>query len=487
MATYSNLSVSVFIFAAFLYVAHVLRRPTSKVPGPWYSKWTGIVLQYHWLRGQRTYYIHSLHQRYGPTVRLSPNEIGLASIHDVKTVYHLRETYVKSSFYTDVTVSSQPNMFNTPNVQYNRRLRRLLGGPMSDSAIRGVEPIVVELATLAIQRMGEEISRRGAVDVLKWWTSMATDVIGTLTFGESFRTLEQGKPSAYTRDLAQVGPVAGLRATFPSLIPLTDYIPIPFLKAARDATHRIMQYSRESIQRYQNLLDSDSSRAQHTFFSNVFKAADDDKLTSDEVCAAALTYIVAGTDTTANSLTYLTWSVCRNPKMKARLLDELQSLPQDYSDSHLRKLPFLNHLIDETLRLYSAAPASLPRVVPSNGAELGTYWVPGGTVVSAQPYTMHRDPIVFPRPEEFNPERWETVTPDMKSHFMPFGRAGRICIGMHLAYMELRHGAAKFFLEFPNATISSKEGMSDEEMTPEIFFLLGPKGHRCLIESEGRL
>lgn len=148
------------------------------------------------MKGQRTYYVHSLHQRYGPTVRLSPSEIGIASIHDVKTVYHLRETYVKSSFYTNVTVTPEPTMFSTPNVAYNRRLRRLLGGPMSDSSIRNVEPTVVELATLAIQRMEEEMSRRGAIDILKWWTFMATDVIGTLTFGESFRTLEQGRVSA---------------------------------------------------------------------------------------------------------------------------------------------------------------------------------------------------------------------------------------------------------------------------------------------------
>lgn len=55
---------------------------------------------------------------------------------------------------------------------------------------------------------------------------------------------------------------------------------------------------------------------------------------------------------------------------------------------------------------------------------------------------------------------------------------------MHLAYMELRHGAAKFFLKFPHAVVSRKEGMDEEEMVPDIFFLLGPKGHRCLIESE---
>jgi cytochrome P450 len=390
--------------------------------------------------------VHSLHQLYGSTVRLSPGEIGIADIDDIKAVYNLRETFVKSSFYTDVTVSSEPNMFNTSNVQYNRRLRRLLGGPMSESSIRSIEPTVVSLSTLAILRMEEEMNKRGAADVLKWWTFMATDVIGTLTFGESFRTLEQGKvsypiylldaglstdchfprkPSTYTEDLAHVGPAAGLRATFPLLIPLTDYIPLPVLKAARDATNRITEYATDSVQRYQRLLDSDPTRAQHTLFTNVFKAEEEDTLTSDEVRNAAMTYIVAGTDTTANSLTYLIWSVCRHPEIKAALLEELKNLPRAYSDGDLRELRFLNYIIDETLRLYSAAPASLPRVVPPGGADLGAYWIPGGAVVSTQAYTMHRNPTIFPRPESFNPYRWNNATKDMRTHFMPFGRAGR--------------------------------------------------------------
>lgn len=52
---------------------------------------------------------------------------------------------------------------------------------------------------------------------------------------------------------------------------------------------------------------------------------------------------------------------------------------------------------------------------------------------------------------------------------------------MHLAYMELRLGAVKFFKEFSEATVSPK--MSDDDMTPLLFFLITPKGHRCLIEA----
>lgn len=58
-----------------------------------------------------------------------------------------------------------------------------------------------------------------------------------------------------------------------------------------------------------------------------------------------------------------------------------------------------------------------------------------------------------------------------------------VCIGMHLAKMELRLAAALFFRAFPNARVSGLEGMSDGDMDEAIYFLLAPKGKRCLLEA----
>ncbi|KAJ5819620.1 cytochrome P450 [Penicillium riverlandense] len=66
---------------------------------------------------------------------------------------------------------------------------------------------------------------------------------------------------------------------------------------------------------------------------------------------------------------------------------------------------------------------------------------------------------------------------------MPFGGGSRICIGMHLARMELRLATALFFRAFPQAYISTKEGMTENDMHIKASFLMGPQGHRCLIEA----
>jgi hypothetical protein len=58
-----------------------------------------------------------------------------------------------------------------------------------------------------------------------------------------------------------------------------------------------------------------------------------------------------------------------------------------------------------------------------------------------------------------------------------------VCIGMHLARMELRMAVALFFRTFPHAVVSHLEDMSDADMAQEIYFLLSPKGKRCLIQA----
>lgn len=58
-----------------------------------------------------------------------------------------------------------------------------------------------------------------------------------------------------------------------------------------------------------------------------------------------------------------------------------------------------------------------------------------------------------------------------------------VCLGMHLAEMELRMATARFFLTFPHAQVSNLEGMSDQDMVPKIYFLLSPSGGKCLVKS----
>ena len=117
-----------------------------------------------------------------------------------------------------------------------------------------------------------------------------------------------------------------------------------------------------------------------------------------DVRIEASNVIIAGTDTTGVTLTYLTWAVLQRPELQKALEDEVAQLPEGFRENDLMDLPLMNAVIEETHRLYGAAPSSLPRVVPQGGSQFGGYYIKQGTTVSTQAYTMHRDPSIWSDP-----------------------------------------------------------------------------------------
>ncbi|KAJ3542904.1 hypothetical protein NM208_g3856 [Fusarium decemcellulare] len=448
--------------------------------GPPLSLWTDVVLKYHWLNGTRAKYVHRLHQCYGPVVRLGPNEVDISQITAVKEIHSVKGGYKKSQFYERL-VPGTINIFSTTDTEFHRRHRRILSSPLSESSIKTVEVAVDLKVKLAISKMADEMAERQVTDVAKFWLFMATDIISELSFGESFGMLEAGKKNQYIEDLEGLAARGPILTTFPTLIAIARQLPIPFVRRPAAAAARLRAYSQQAVLQYKRDFASNPAADKPMLFRKLFKAGEDG-LSDEEIRAEAQAYIVAGSDTTATTLTYLIWSVCRNTKVKETLVSELERLSHPFSDSDLRSLPYLNAVIDETLRLYAAAPSALPRVVPRGGSTLAGHYIPEDTIVSTQAWTLHRDPLVFPRPEQYDPSRWLAETKEMRDAMMPFGGGARACIGKHLARMELRLGAARFFRAFPSAIVSKKEGMSDKDMEPKVFFLLAPKGGRCLVE-----
>jgi len=138
-----------------------------------------------------------------------------------------------------------------------------------------------------------------------------------------------------------------------------------------------------------------------TIFGGVAAEAEKgEKLDEEDVSTEAGVFTVAGTDTTAVTMTYLVWCVFSRPELREKIEAEVAALSDDYTDSDLLNLPWLNAIISETLRLYGPISSALPRVAPPDGAALGGVSIPGGTLISTQSYTIHRDPDLFPKPLE---------------------------------------------------------------------------------------
>lgn len=149
-----------------------------------------------------------------------------------------------------------------------------------------------------------------------------------------------------------------------------------------------------------------------------------------DIAAECLDHMAAGIDTTGDGLCFLMWELSQPSSMhyQRQLQDELHANPR----AALDKLPFLEAVIMEALRVFPPIPMSLPRYVPRAGRTIDGYFVPEGTIVSCQAYSVHRiDEDVFPDPDAFKPERWlsEKGDAERKRLFFAFANGGRGCVG----------------------------------------------------------
>lgn len=178
-----------------------------------------------------------------------------------------------------------------------------------------------------------------------------------------------------------------------------------------------------------------------------------------DIASELLDHLAAGFDTSGITLVYVIHELSRHPEIQDALRKELQTLDPPISMATARQetptlaspkivesLPFLDAVIQETLRLHAAIPGPEPRVTPVGGCTLGPEGeftsIPGGVRISAQAWSLHRNGEVYERPLEWLPSRWldssEEKLKEMKRWFWAFGSGGRMCVGSNLAlYREL--------------------------------------------------
>ena len=188
----------------------------------------------------------------------------------------------------------------------------------------------------------------------------------------------------YIQDLKMSMMVGGLRSEFYEILPILDRLPTPHLHYALSVFTRLREYGKIAVRNARSA--SASSKA--TLFSKIINENAFGNLNEVEIefmiADEASNFMIGGTDTTSTTLTYLVWAVLRHPKVRQALLAELITVPANPTACELEAAQYLNCIIDETLRLYSAVPGSLRRTTPAGGAMLAGYNIPGNTVVCTQ-------------------------------------------------------------------------------------------------------
>jgi cytochrome P450 len=227
-------------------------------------------------------------------------------------------------------------------------------------------------------------------------------------------------------------PIMIYMSTHPSL---ETRAPFKWLLKRREATDRLL-YRQIADRRRDPRASGPAGRKD--VLAMLLQARDEDgqPLTDRELRDELMTALAAGHETTATALAWAFERILSTPGVYAKLREELDAAGgADATPERIAALPYLDATIKEVLRLRPVIPV-VGRVL-REATTLGGYELPAGTAVGACIYLAHRNPDVYPEPEEFRPERFVNNPPDPVS-WLPFGGGIRRCIGAQFATYEMK-------------------------------------------------
>lgn len=191
----------------------------------------------------------------------------------------------------------------------------------------------------------------------------------------------------------------------------------------------LMKFLQWLIRRMSRRIQQEPSRPD--FLTKLIAEREKNGTSLQELTAQAGMLVRAGSETTATSLSALTYYLCRNPRVYQKLAQEIRGRFTTYEqiDAHaVGSVPYLTAVIEEGLRLFPPFAMGLPRVSP--GETVDGNFIPQGAVVYVSGWAASHSEINFHQPYDFIPERWiDPECKDAKAAAQPFSLGPRGCLG----------------------------------------------------------
>ena len=202
------------------------------------------------------------------------------------------------------------------------------------------------------------------------------------------------------------------------------------------------------------------------------------RLTDDEIVAQCVVFLLAGFETSSNTLSFTLYYLAVNPDVQDKLRAEINNAIESNAKKPLNEvaqhIEYLDCVIKEAQRLCPTL-AQVNREC-SEDYDLNGINIPAGTEILIPIYFLHHDPDAWTDPEKFDPERFQSPRKDARHalQFLPFGAGPRNCIGMRFALMEIKIALVKILTKFrfekspetqvplaiqPGFTLSAKDGV----------------------------
>ena len=328
----------------------------------------------------------------GPYVRTGPKQVALSDPRDVKTIHKMGSPFLKGKWYEKLMLRGTLVCL-IPSKEHAAR-RKHFSRAFSQQNLLEWESVIKSKVSFRIAVIKKEGFGGQAVDILAQFKSMALEVMVELCYGESTDAEQVSTRNAL---------VKGIRSEL--LLPQSERVqnlPFYFRYLPLPITRLILQkLCCRTITQPKLGLRNTADGHKQTLLSKALAENEDGAegaLPWPIIVKEAIAFFVAGTDTTAVTATYLIWAVLKHPEVHEKLRDEIITLSEEFSISDAQSLPYLHCVIQETLRLYGAVSAGLPRRTPKGGSWVGEVFIPEGTTVTTQSFTLHRNPDIFDEP-----------------------------------------------------------------------------------------
>jgi len=361
-----------------------------------------------------------------------------------------------------------------------RRHRPMVMAGLDPTHVKSYFPALVKVTQRFARRWQRAAQERASIDLQADLMRYTVDVTAGLAFGADINTIESDA------DVIQQHLDKVLPSLFRRLMAPFEYWRYFKLKADRELSHHLVELQRAVngfiADARKRMDDEPARRTNPTNLIEAMIAARDTEgsgVNDSDVAGNVLTMLLAGEDTTANTLAWMIWLLSRNPAALERARAEVASvlgderMPSRYEQ--LGALPYIEACANETMRLKPVAPllilqAARPTVVA--GIE-----IPDGQIVMC----LMRPPAVnekyFPDPQTFDPARW--LEPAAKSATsakrvaMPFGAGPRLCPGRYLAMLEMKMAMAMLLGSFELESVGTADGTEPREL---MAFTMQPVG-----------
>ncbi|GKT41263.1 cytochrome P450 monooxygenase sdnT [Colletotrichum spaethianum] len=431
----------------------LLFHPLARVPGPRLAAISNVWYACQVRNGRMLRLGKSLHKRYGPAVRVGPNEVWFDSVDAFKHIYLSTALQRPDITYTPLPTFTSPDtldLLSERNTQRYRLQRRLVGPLYQTSYLKRHEPALDAVLGRVIATLR---SLDGAeIDLKEWMHIIAVESLSAvvLTWSPNYlrdKTDHSSSSHGYMgwrrKSIFGLFPLAvklellskTFGRTFANLWRVTYKTPKNF-KPFFTGVYR--QVSRRVTSALAGKPISKNDRKDDFLTDLIQLHKDKPDFSETYLRRMAITNFGAGHETMCSALTSIMAMIGSHPEVQRRAANEVRSATEDPKVyDHAVRLSYTQAAIKEAQRLYPVLGMALPRTVPPEGFAVGGQMFPPGTTVGCNPVSLHRNTAIFGEDAEgYNPERWLDADRNLKSmerFNLTWGGGGRMCPGRHLA------------------------------------------------------